>query len=125
MRISTVGPKLNETKRTDDLATVATVQTIDIAPSQSQLDSNYALSSPTSPYAFDRGRSSESKTLCEPKVSGLSKEGKADVRVSVATTPITTHSRSMVQVTGQGVPLKQLAIKLLWYPISTYPGPLA
>lgn len=107
-RLSSIGRKLNEVKRTEDLTVVATVQTIDIRP-----ESYSAMSSPVSPRAFDRGRSSDSKTLCEPKAVGLS--------VPVVTTPTTSHSQSTVQATGQGVPLKHLAIKLLWYPVGTYP----
>jgi hypothetical protein len=111
-RISSIGRKLNEVKRTEDLTVIDTVQTIDIAPPPCRRDSYSTMSSPVSPRAFDRGRSSDSKTLCEPKAIGLS--------VPVVATPMTSHSHSIVQATRQGVPLKHLAIKLLWYPVGMY-----
>lgn len=119
-RLGGIGHKPNEVKRTDDSAAVATVQTIDIAPPRDRRESNSTILRPASPPAFDRGRSNDSKTLGEPNAIGLSKGGRVDIKVPVVAVPVINHGQSVVQVTRMGVPLKQLAIKMLWYPISMY-----
>jgi len=119
-----VGCKSTEVKPADDLA-VDTIQTIDIGPLQGRPESYSAMiDSASPPHALDRGRSSDPKTLSEPK--GLSKEGRVKVpvvAVPVVAVPVTSHIQSTVQVSGKGVPLKQLAVKMLWYPIGMYHCP--
>lgn len=119
--IGRIRAKSTEVKPADDLA-VDSMQTIDIAPLPDRPESYSAMTDSASPpHALDRGRSSDPKTLSEPK--GLSKEGRVKVpvvAVPVVAVPVTSHIQSTVQVSGKGVPLKQLAVKMLWYPIGMY-----
>jgi hypothetical protein len=119
--LASFGRKSNDVKRSnpDDLA--ITVQTIDIAP-RGHPEPNSTILRPGSPRALDRGRPSDAKTLGEPKAIGLSKEGRVDIKTPVVVAPATNQNQGTVQVTGKGVPLKQLAVKMLWYPISAYPS---
>jgi hypothetical protein len=119
-RLASVRRKSIEVKPTDDLA-IDTIQTIDIAPPRGRPESYPAMENSELPPAFDRGRSSDAKTLGEPK--SLNKE--ARVKVPVVAVPVTAHIQSVVQISGKGVPLKQLAVKMLWYPISMYHCPPA
>lgn len=129
-RIPTTSIRLGSiSRRSNDIRPgeepTATVHAIDITPPRPfRPDSGSPFTRSTDQTAPDavehgRGRSNDAKTLGGSRPIGLSKEGRMDVKIA-PTAHGAQNSADTTRVSGR-LHLKTLAVKMLWYPISTSP----